>query len=280
MGKTFSQRMGFKPVKDIIQVNSIDADLRNSIWNDVYTAIYEMGTALTFIDFPAFLQDIWKYYFKEPIDGINVRDIGNTMQLIRVYFFQCKWYEVYDFIQFIVEYFPVESLIQNFIQTCNATLSRELSAYRFVENKLVPVTSEQEIAEIEAALAVSKRFTPHLECALEFLADRKTPDYRNSIKESICAVEAICKLITGNSKATLGEALRLLENKLGKLHPSLKNTFNSLYGYTSDAEGIRHGMLGESSLDVEDAKFMLIACSAFINYLVAKAAKAGLQLKE
>ncbi len=37
-------------------------------------------------------------------------------------------------------------------------------------------------------------------------------------------------------------------------------------------------MLGEFELSVEDAKFMLIACSAFINYLAAKAEKAGIKL--
>lgn len=30
----------------------------------------------------------------------------------------------------------------------------------------------------------------------------------------------------------------------------------------------------ESNLAFEDAKFMLVSCSAFVNYLVAKAAKA------
>jgi hypothetical protein len=86
-------------------------------------------------------------------------------------------------------------------------------------------------------------------------------------------------LIAGNQKVTLGDALRQLENKLGgSMHPALRNAFNHLYGYTSDAHGIRHALLGKSDLDVEDAKFMLIACSAFINYLVVKADKAGIQL--
>lgn len=59
----------------------------------------------------------------------------------------------------------------------------------------------------------------------ELLADRKSPDYRNSIKESISAVEAICKLITGSQKATLEDALRQLETKLGSVHPALKDAF-------------------------------------------------------
>ena len=197
---------------------------------------------------------------------------------IKTHFFSCKWHEVYDFIQFTAQVFPYEPVVQNFIQACNSSLARGLSAYQFVGKRIEPITSKHEIAEVEEALSVSMRFTQHLDSALALLADRKAPDYRNSIKESISAVEAMCNLIIESPKATLGDALRQLESKLGTLHPALRNAFNSLYGYTSDAEGIRHGMLGESGLSVEDAKFMLIACSAFINYLVAKAEKAGIKL--
>lgn len=64
------------------------------------------------------------------------------------------------------------------------------------------------------------------------MSDRKAPDYRNSIKESICAVEAICRVITKQKNATLGQALKKVESDIS-LHPALKNSFSSLYGYTS-----------------------------------------------
>ena len=95
--------------------------------------------------------------------------------------------------------------------------------------------------------------------------------YRNSIKESISAVESACNITTG-SKATLGQALKALDDKT-KVHPALRNAFSSLYGYTSDADGIRHGLLEEANLDFADAKFMLVVCSAFTNYLRSKASK-------
>ena len=97
--------------------------------------------------------------------------------------------------------------------------------------------------------------------------DKEHPDYRNSIKESISAVEAAAKNITQNNKATLDDALIIIE-KDGKLHGALKKSFSALYGYTSDANGIRHSLLEESSLKKSDARFMLISCSAFVNYLL------------
>jgi len=112
---------------------------------------------------------------------------------------------------------------------------------------------------------------------LDLLADRKSPDYRNSIKESILAVESLCQLITGNTKVTLGQALKDIENKV-IIHSALKKSFSNLYGYTNDADGIRHALLDESNLNFEDAKFMLVSCSAFINYLKSKALTAGINL--
>ena len=143
---------------------------------------------------------------------------------------------------------------------------------------IAQITSEEDISEIEEALQVSlKPVKTHLKTALDLFANRKSPDYRNSIKESISAVESICKLIAGKDKATLGNTLKVIDMKV-ELHPALKKAFESLYGYTSDADGIRHALMDKSNLDFEDAKFMLVSCSAFINYLVVKSSKAGIKL--
>jgi len=75
--------------------------------------------------------------------------------------------------------------------------------------------------------------------------------------------------LTGNPKATLGDALSMLE-KNNHLHPALKKGFSTIYGYTSDEGGIRHAMLDEPTITVTDAKFFLVSCSTFINYLKAK----------
>ncbi len=167
---------------------------------------------------------------------------------------------------------------KRFIEICNQTLESELSAYRFAGDKLIRITNEQELETLQKALELPDSLKPvkdHLKAAIDLFSDRENPDYRNSIKESISAVEAACVILTGDTKATLGQALKKLEDKGIKLHKALQSSFSSLYGYTSDADGIRHALLEESSLDFDDAKFMLVSCSAFVNYLAAKASKAG-----
>jgi hypothetical protein len=49
-----------------------------------------------------------------------------------------------------------------------------------------------------------------------------------------------------------------------------------LYGYTSDDSGIRHAILDQPTVGFDEAKFMIVSCSAFVNYLIAKAGAVGL----
>ena len=61
----------------------------------------------------------------------------------------------------------------------------------------------------------------------------------------------------------------ITHGKKGTLHPALEKSFSSMYGYTSDADGIRHALMDDDNLTNADARFMLISCSAFINYVIA-----------
>lgn len=279
----FSQKYGYKPVKRVMQVDTMDEDLRNGLWNALH--MYYLKDIHKRVYFSDDISErylcyiLWRDYFKRPLDTIPaVQD--DAYNEIRNYYFACEWFEVYDLVGFIANTYYDGEVNSRFIEFCNSILEREVSGYRFIGGAIAPITSEEEIAEIEKALETTdylKPVTTHLKTALDFLSDKKSPDYRNSIKESISAVEAICRLITGSSQATLGQALKVIKGKI-TLHPALEDAFSKLYGYTSDADGIRHSLLDESTIDFEDAKFILVSCSAFINYLKVKSSKAGIKL--
>jgi hypothetical protein len=76
-------------------------------------------------------------------------------------------------------------------------------------------------------------------------------------------------LIAGTPKATLPDALKVLDQR-GQVHPALREGFIKLYGYTSDEHGIRHAMLDRPTLDAADARFFLLSCTSFVNYLKAR----------
>jgi hypothetical protein len=275
--------MGLTPVKSVIQKDSIDNDLRNGLWNilyDYYWSVSPMDVGLFYHpELESLCKSIWMDFFKEPTDTIGTRYYWEvTYKILRVFFYKCKWNEIYEFIEFIANNYSDEKRNKEFMESCNEVLKKELSAYRFIGGIITPITSEIEIKEIEDAIERTDSLKPvreHLMTSLKYFSDRKTPDYRNSIKESISSVESLCNLINGK-KSTLGKTIDILESKI-KIHGALKEAFSNLYGWTSDADGIRHGMMDDPNLDSEDAKFMLVSCSAFTNYLIVKAEKAGVE---
>ncbi|MEJ7738111.1 MAG: hypothetical protein WKF97_11845 [Chitinophagaceae bacterium] len=275
----FSQRIGKKSIRTILQVESIDEDLMNGLWNVFLQSFffkikYSAWEANIYID-------LWTEFYKQPIDEMPryVNSQGNFeavnqkdfIRYVRNWFYDVDWFEVYDFIEYVS--LIDEKVNLEFAAACNLVLERELSGYRIISSKIIQITSEQELQAIEEAVSdtsIWKSVNEHLNTALTILADRKTSEYRICIKESISAVEALCKIITKDDSATLGKALAEIEKK-HSLHEALKGAFTKIYGYTSDAGGIRHALLESSSLvGFEDAKFMLVSCSAFINYLKAK----------
>lgn len=167
------------------------------------------------------------------------------------------------------------------MKSCNYVLEREKSGFRFVDKKITSITSPEEIEEVESLLNNSsgklEGVNKHIRAAISKYSDRKEPDYRNSIKESISAVEAIVAIIIEDKNATLGKALKKLNSKI-TINQALISGYLSIYGYTSDADGIRHALMDESNVSSEDAKYMLVSCSAFVNYLIEKSSKAGIDL--
>lgn len=270
----FSERMGITRASDVLQTESMTGELRNSLWNILDLHIWSVrgfqdSRGGKFGGIGNFSRFLWLNYFKLRIDSIPDYPF-QIIDFIRGQFYSRAWYEVYNFIEFIVEMEVDEKLVQNL----NFVLERELAGYRIISGQVAQITDNMEKEAVENALKPGhfEGSRIHLQKALEHLANRAKPDYRNSIKESISAVESIACELSGKKDATLGEALKTLERE-GKLHRALKSGFSSIYGYTSDADGIRHAIMTESNIDADDAKYFLVSCAAFINYLKSKHAK-------
>jgi Arc/MetJ-type ribon-helix-helix transcriptional regulator len=257
---TFSQRKGYKPVRTALQHEGMDDALRTSLWNVFVEEIWPN------YDDREFGPPLWRELFKLPTDEIPWTR-GGVQDELRKQFFDWDWYEVYDFLEWMAQVPEFEE----FVPAVNQVLEQEMSAYRLVGRIITEITDEQEVAALEEAVEDSD-FPPvreHLRHALRLLSDRDNPDYRNSIKESISAVEAIARAVSGNPKATLGDALKILERD-SRLHAALKDGFSKLYGYTSDGDGIRHAMTEASNVGAAEAKYFLLSCTSFINYLKSK----------
>ena len=282
----FSQRIGKTSASKSLQIEGIDVELKNGLWNIYKTHFLESACdkheqTNKGSNRPIFYS-LWHDFFKASFDECHY-NYHYAEENIKNFFFTEEWYRVYDLIEFAIQlegknneiYFDVEGLVVN----TNEVLEREFAGYRIINSRVAPISNIHEVNEIEKAADNLSNFSSlnicnsHLSASLQMISHKTTPDYRNSIKESISAVEALAKIISGNSKDSLGSAIDKIKGKL-KIHGALEKGIKSLYAYTSDSDGIRHALTEEANLDFEDAKFMLISCSAFINYLISKAVKA------
>lgn len=287
----FSQRMGIRPLSKDIQRESIDTDLRNKLWSAIKLCFFDnYSTPHRYSRLDAdsetvvrVMQRIWLLFLSQPLDTLpEIHSDGSksAYEFIRTRFFESKWWEAYDLIEFLMKELP-EDWRANFVEITNRFLEMENAAYRIVGLEVVEITDKNEIDAIESALEVKHQSCrTHLARALELLSDRKQPDFRNSIKESISSVESALQLILGQPKGTLGDCLRKIKGKI-EIHPALEQAFSKLYGFTSDEGGIRHALSEESNNpSYADAKFMLVSCAAFVSYLFTKCAEVGLGVGE
>ena len=271
----FSERYGY--VHRAIQIESIDLALKNGLWNvfikHVWRPMVDITMSSRINPLDDFLHDLWDKHFNETTDHLS--DIerydrstyDHVLLEIKRRVFEDYWYRFYDFCEFITNNFIRGKLRDDFIKLSNSVLEREKSAYRFVSGQIVPITNDIEIEAIESAAMVGGPVVIQLQSALEKLSDRQAPDYRNSIKESISAVESQARRNLRDEKATLGQLLIEMERNLGLPKP-IKEAFSTLYGYASGPSGVRHGPTVAEGMEVsfDLAKFMLVACSAFVNF--------------
>jgi hypothetical protein len=277
----FSDRIGVTEVPTTIQVGTMSGALRNSLWNLILAFIATEPPYRAGLMWHRIVRLVAQHYYKVAIDTVPLWNEGHAVEWLRKQYADAEWWDVYNLAEFLVRelgdaaWFPKRTAELEAV--VNTILEDELAGYRFVDGVLAPIASAPEVAAIEEAIEAARRHGLtgvhlHVTTALEHLGKKPTPDYRNSIKESISAVESAARQISGAN--SLGEALAAIQ-KVSPFHGALQKGFLSLYGYTSDDDGIRHAILDEPTVGFDEAKYMLVSCSAFASFLMSKVAAAG-----
>lgn len=277
----FSDRYGYTRPEDVIQRERISDELRNLIWDTVEELFEHDLDHTEQMDRNPHARDLfrklWRSYFKKPQDTLSWSREAN-LRTLRDWFFKASWWQIFNFLEIcFVAATKVWSAGRQFEEAINLTLKSENGAYRMIDGKIIETIDEVAIESVTAAAKESPtQIKHHISTALSLLADRTSDQSRNVIKEAICAVEAAARSVSGKEKATLADALKALRGD-AVLHPSLAQAFEKLYGFTNDAEGIRHALLDEPNVDKADAWFFLVVCSAFVSLLQSRRAGATRQ---
>lgn len=264
--------------------------LRNRVWNTFINILAVYHNACTFIR-PFSYYDAAGTLLSDIADrlGVEAVDIESYYLCNRLHDLldgASQFNNIYDFIEAHLEalFRPpilphgitginIQQVQKEAVERYGQLLKDENQPYQIYGTHLIPLVDDLGLSEIEKAGTTNyDSVNKHIEKAWTLFSNRKSPDYENSIKESISAVEAMCCIITGASgaQATLGEAIKRLKGNGVHIHGAMESAFKSLYGYTSDETGIRHGGIDFRNAPAEDAEYMLVSCSAFVNYLVEK----------
>lgn len=277
---TFSERYNHSEYRTVVQRESLDDPTRIALWNLFYEFDKRLDHVHTESAYPQIdlARLIWADYLGKPLD--EYVNVANAWAFAKHRVLNSEWYEAFNFMEFLLAASTMKPLHHELTRVLNLELEAKLTGYRIIENKVVPVDSEAESAAISEALdtVASEPLSGvrhHLTTAISLLADRVKPDYANSVKESISAVEAMLELITNESVLT--KALAKLEVSGVTVHKAQIAAWKSLYGWTSDEDGVRHSAKAPPNVDQSTAKYMLATCSAFVSWLIEAARKAEVQ---
>ena len=287
----FSHRHNLVETQPIIMRNSISQEILNAI-GSCYDVLCQKLNAVRIKFYRSqgdlFLQqeierELWIHFANR-----RLADFGSASQYHLIFdelltHQILPWNQVLDLVEYVCKWVSVniekhsylKDLLKEFEDNLNKEFDRLDYGYRVINHCIVDITSDEELAAISEAIENSKdNVSEHLQRAVMHYSARPNPDVRNSIKESISAVEAVCRELTGEN--TLGQALKHLEDNGVVIHKVLKEGFIKFYVYTNDSDsGIRHALMDDEGAYVpskDEAYYMLVTCSTFVNYLRRKVA--------
>ena len=278
---SFSERNGYIATTDVMILEKVPKEISNAISSALFRVFQNFKSNPWIMPGEIskqqiLAQSIWTDFLNENLAKFDLffdkgyKDISNWITSEST-----PWYRKLDLVEFISEKLSSlnKSKSEQFVEDINEQFERLKFGYRLISGTVVDIVSEDEINSIQTAIDNSmEQVAGHLKKALALHSKRPKPDYANSIKESITAVEAYLRNATGKNK--FGDALKEWQRKYSNIHPILYTAMDKLHAYTNQPDvGARHALIDSSSEYIpqsSESMYMLVTCSAFINYLRSK----------
>ena len=275
----FSQRYGYEPLPEPMQLEYLSKDLRREIWNVVRDCLKEIrySSIEDIIDAnespSRFFVRTLGTLEKIPEDEVPSQD-GLVDQKFKSIVIHRDFNIVLDLIEKLLNSaFPTAALHSRI----PALFEKHAAAYRLDMSQrpywFYPQGNREQGEAIQQSIETIHQnnmdgATTHLRQAVEHI---NAQQYADSITDSIHAVESVARQIAPQAN-TLGTALNFLIKEGSLMNPVLKKAFEKLYGYTNNEQGVRHALLDQGSPNVglDEAVFMYGACASFAAYLTSK----------
>ncbi len=89
------------------------------------------------------------------------------------------------------------------------------------------------------------------------------------MKEAVCAVEAVARVLFPDRGLTLGDVVKSLAgSEPGQIPKTIANTFHGMYGFRNSGEGVGHGGTAGGASTKEIAEYALAVSASQMIFLV------------
>lgn len=283
--RRYSERSGLRaPARLEPQFQALDADTRSAIWNLTYESLmklreHELATQV--------IETLYTSHYGGLLGVPPSSTIDRTVSRLQADIVNGHWRDTADalegFYQSIAaapEPHPfghpymssaniVRTAVRAYEDGLNEIFESEHVDHRMREGSIIDLVGATESEAINQALKPGGPFTSaqaHITAGLRALSNRRSPNTLEAAREAIHAAESAARVATGAH--TLADALKTLQ-KRGEVHPALARGWQALYGWTSDAGGLRHGDSNVAEVSPALARWMLVSSAAFVSYLAA-----------
>ena len=274
---SFSQRHGYAPLPEPMQLGEVSEDLRREIWNVVREMLLEGSHFdMSFVseEKKRFIERVLGQIEKKACDEISTEYKKAMLEIKSALLGGGSFNAVLDLVEIIVN---DRDITKDFVERIKSWFGKYAAAYQLDTTQhpylFSPQSSKEQGEATQQAIETLHESnmsgaTAHLRQAAEHI---NVQQYADAITDSIHAVESVARMITPQAK-TLGSALKHLEKEGLLTNQVLKKALEKLYGYTNDGQGIRHALLDQESPDagLDEAIFMYGACASFAAYLARK----------
>lgn len=282
MSGTFSRRYGYSATKVLIYEDAPEK-LRIGLWNLIQDYVNDSKLP----DFETLYKKMTTAFRISRTTGphfsLAIKDMVSD---------SFGWFEIFDFIELLftnVVYFDHDEYQEiwrvfperigqaryNYTKDINALLSSENMGWRIKKGHLERLGSEfldKEVVEKARRILLNPDFAgpnDQFNKALEFFSKRPKPDLVNCVKEAVCALEGLVRILLKNKNITLGDATnQMVGRKI--IRKPLDKTFHALYGFVSSEPGPRHGAHILPTIDLAETEFVLYNAATCMLFLADK----------
>ena len=226
---------------------------------------------------PSQLREVVCRVLRAVPDSSNWSEYPNIWHEVEWLVERCEWFKVYDIIEAIhnriykddERYRFSTNVAARYAEAVNEFFIEEGIGWQLVEGHIVTRGTEAfeaVVTEATAALEASERPTAakHLHEALQDLSRRPEADLPGAVYHAMGSLECVARDLTGDSKATLGEALKRYPGLLPK---PLDTALSQIWGYASNEA--RHVQEGRET-NRQEAELLVGLAAALSTYLTRK----------